>query len=220
MKTASDPRARRALDRWAEFLAPPVEALGEPGQVTASLFLVLFISLGAAALVQVWAASAPDDTQAALFRASPGLVWLLAVVSPVGATLKGAFLTAIAWAVLVLLGGAPRIRPILTATLYGECILGLQALWVGAFLAFQGAPSPEPGRLLPIPSGLDLVLLPTSAAGRVLVHHLSLFHLAWAAFLVLALSRHGGVTRGKGAVTTLALWALVAGMSLLRGGTP
>ena len=183
------------------------------------LFLVFLVSLVAAAATWTWAASAPPGSGADLLRRSGYLVWLLALASPVAAALKGALFAALAWGILVLMGGTPGFRATASAMLYGEAILSVQALWVTAGALFLGLPAPESAGALPIASGLDAWVGSDGGALLALAQQVTPFHVAWVIFLGLAFGARSGVSRGRGFTAALILWGLSVGLAVLRTST-
>ena len=203
------------VDRLAGVLVPPMDALGGRGTIVAPLIVVFAVALLAAGAAWAWAESAPAGSGAALLRASSYLVWLLALASPVAAALKGAVFAAMAWGMLVLLGGTPRVRPLVSALFYGEAILSVQALWVTAGALVLGRAAPASGAF-PVPSGLDAFVGPDAAVLLAVAQQVTPFHLAWGIFLLLAFASHGGVSRWRGAGVALCLWCLGVGLAALR----
>lgn len=214
----ADPEGR--ADRFAALLVPPIDRLGGRGTIVTPLALVFVIALCASGATWAWAGSAPPGSGAALLRTSGYLVWVLAVVSPLAAALKGLLFAAMAWGSLVLLGGTPPMRPLFSALLYGEAILVLQGLWITAGAMVVGAAPPGPGGAMPIPSGLDLWVGANGGALLALAQQVTPFHLAWVLFLTLAFASHGRVSRGRGLAAALLLWGLSTGLAVLRIPTP
>jgi hypothetical protein len=138
------------------------------------------------------------------------------LVTPVSAALKGLLFAFLAWALLVLMGGTPRLRPLISTFYYGEVILTLQALWVtGVALLLSLPPSSEPGAL-PVPTGLDALIPPGHISLLAVAQQVTPFYLGWVIFLALALAAHGGVSRIRGASAAFILWGLGAGLAVLR----
>lgn len=207
------------LDRIARLVGPPTGTLGDAGTIVSPLLLVFAASLVSAAAAWTWASSAPPGSGAALLGRSGYLVWLLALAAPVGAALKGILFAAVAWAVLVLVGGRPRARALVSALFYGEAILAVQGLWVtGATLAWS-LPAPGPGGALPVPSGLDAWVGAESGAFLTVAQNVTPFHLAWIIFLTLAFTRQGAVSWRRGLGTAVLLWGMTTGLALLRTST-
>ncbi|HSG09746.1 MAG TPA: hypothetical protein VLA36_15395 [Longimicrobiales bacterium] len=207
------------LDRVARLVGPPTETLGDQGTIATPLLLVFSISLVSAAAAWTWASSAPPGSGAALLGRSGHLVWLLALAAPLGAALKGLLFAAMAWALLVLFGGCPAGRPLVSALFYGEAILAVQGLWVtGAALAWS-LPAPGPGSALPVPSGLDAWVGASSGPLLTVAQNVTPFHLAWVVFLTLAFTRQAAVSWRLGLGTAFLLWGLGTGLAILRTST-
>lgn len=207
------------LDRLARLLAPPVEELGGKGTLLMPLIVVFAVAVLAAGATWAWAGSAPPGSAAAVLRGSPYLLWLLALSSPVAAAFKGALFASMAWGILVLLGGTPRVRPLLSALFYGEAILSVQALWVTAGALLLDRSPPAPGAF-PVPTGLDAFVGSHGGVLLAVAQQITPFHFAWAMFLVLAFGAHGGVSRWRGAGAALFLWCLGTALAALRIPTP
>lgn len=214
---ASVPMGR--LDRFTRLLAPPVEVLGQRGTVITPLIVVFAVSLLASGAALAWADSAGPESGASLLRASPYLVWVLALLSPVAAAFKGTLFAAMAWGILVLLGGTPRLRPVLSALFYGEAILSVQALWVTVGALLLDRPASVSGAF-PVPAGLDAFVGAQGGVLLALAQQVTPFHVAWGIFLMLAFAAHGGVSRWGGAGAALFLWCLGTGLAALRMPTP
>jgi len=207
---------RGAMDRLADVIVPPLSTLGLRGTIVTPLVLVLLVSLVSATALNIWAASAPADSAAALMRSAGGLVWVLAALAPLAAVVKGALYAIVVWAVLVLVGGTPAFRALFSALLYGEAILSAQALWISAAVLFLDLPAPGPGQALPVVTGLDAWVTSGNAVVQALIQNVTPFHVAWVVFLGLAFSVHGSLPRWKGIATALLLWSLTAGLAVLR----
>jgi hypothetical protein len=177
---------------------------------------VFVVSLLASAATWAWAASAPPGSGAALLRRSGYLVWLLALAAPLAAAFKGLFFAAMAWAVLVLLGGTPGVRPVVSALFYGEAILSVQALWVTAGALVLALPAPRAGGAMPVPSGLDAWVGSGGGTLLAIAQQVTPFHLAWVAFLALAFIAQAQVSRWVGVGAALFLWGLSTGLAVLR----
>ncbi|MDP2958377.1 MAG: hypothetical protein Q8N53_18255 [Longimicrobiales bacterium] len=211
---------RGRLDRLAELLVPRLGTLGRSGSILTPLLLVLGVALTSTWAARVWAASAPAGSAGPLLQNAGGLVWILAAASPVAVALKGTLLALLAWGVLVLLGGAPPMRPLVSALFYGEVLLALQALWVTGAALVLDLPAPGPGRLMPVASGLDAWVTSGNGAVLAMVQSVTPFHLAWVVFLGLAFALHAGVSRWRGLAAALLLWAFTVGLAVLRAPAP
>lgn len=210
---------RGVMDRLADVIVPPLSTLGLRGTIVTPLVVVLFVSLVSAAALNIWAASAPSDSGAALMRSAGGLVWVLAAAAPLAAMVKGALYAIVVWAVLVLMGGTPAFRALFSALLYGEAILSAQALWISAAVLFFDLPAPGPGQALPVATGLDAWVTSGNAVVQALVQNVTPFYVVWVVFLGLAFSVHGRLPRWKGVATAFLMWALTAGLAVLRVST-
>lgn len=207
------------LDRIAKLVGPPTGTLGDAGTIVSPLLLVFAVSLVSAAAAWTWASSAPPGSGAALLGRSGYLVWLLALAAPLGAALKGLLFASMAWAVLVLLGGRPTARPLISALFYGEAILAVQGLWVTGAALVWSLPAPGPGSALPVPSGLDAWVGASSGTLLTVAQNVTPFHLAWVIFLTLAFTRQGAVSWKRGLGTAVLLWGLSTGLAILRTST-
>lgn len=207
------------LDRTARLVLPRLSDLGGPGTLLAPLVLVAIFSL-------LGAVGMDPMVEAAFRNGSPGAgvtlrtwIWLLGVLSPVFAMVKGLVLGGAAWSVLVLLGGAPAFRAVVSAVLYGEALLSLQGLWISFVLHLRGVASMAEPSDLRVVTGLDVLADASSPVSVALAQGLSVFHVAWVVVLCLAFAHAAGTTRIRSSVAAAAVWCLVVGAAVLRAST-
>lgn len=210
-RTAQD-RPRGILDRIAYRVLPPLETLGEPGTILTPLVLVLVSSLLTAAAMQAVGGGVPGGSALPPASVRPWL-WVLTALTPLFALLRGGLLALVGWAVLVLLGAAPRMRAVLSALLYGEAILALHGPALVLTLLVQGGVRQGP---VPVATGLDLFVDPSHPVLLAVARGITPFHLAWLAFLALALASCARVSRSRGLAAGTALWLLVVGLGVLQ----
>jgi hypothetical protein len=217
-RPAADTRPATRLDRVAGYLVPPLDSLGGRGTIAAPLLLVLAVSLATAVATRAWGWTL-------LFAGPPPaalrtVLWVVAVLSPLISLVKGGLLALAAWAVLVLLGSPARLRPVLSAVLYGEAILSLQGPLLLLMLSLQGGVREG---AVPAPMGLDLFVDPGRPVLLAVAHGVTPIHVAWVAFLALALSAGARSTRVHGLTVAALLWILTTGLGALHtfvsGGT-
>ncbi len=203
------------MDRIASLVLPRISDLGAPGTLLAPVVIVSLLSLLALAGLEpvLGAAAGQGEAVASVMRSS---VRLLALLAPVFTMIRGGALSCVAWAVLVLIGAAPRFRCVASAVLYGEAVLALQGLWISLVLQVRAAGGTLSRHQLHVASGLDGLGVPSSPAVAALVQGLSVFHLVWLLLLCLAFAHAATTTRLRGAVAALAVWSLVVGLTVLR----
>lgn len=133
-------------------------------------------------------------------------IWVLAAVAPVAALAKGAALAGVAWAVLVLGGGDPRFRPLVSTLVAGELILAAQGLWVAALLHLRGLGALHTPADLGVATGLDLIFPDPGRPLGALASMVTPFHLAWMGFLVWRFRATQSVGIAWSAGAALACW--------------
>jgi hypothetical protein len=201
------------LDRIAGWVLPPLGSLGSRATLVAPLGIVLGVSLATAAGTRAWGwalAVGPAGPPPEALRA---WIWVIAMASPLIAVVKGGVLALVAWALLVLIGAPSAFRPVLGALLYGEAILSLQGPALLLTLLLQGGARAGG---VPVPTGLDVLVDPAHPVLLSLARGVTPFHLAWVAFLALALAACAGTSRARGLAVSGALWFMVVALAVLR----
>lgn len=151
-----------------------------------------------------------------LLPATTAGLWVMAILSPLTALLKGVVLGGVAWSVMVLTGAQARYRPLMSAVIYGQVILGLQGAWVTLLLWLRGtAGLHQPSDLL-LPTGLDAFVSNPSSALGVVARSATPFYLAWFLFLTVVVAHAGRRGWWRGALAATAIWALVTGLGVVR----
>lgn len=209
-------RMRETLDRIARLILPPIDTLGGRGTIVVPLLLVLVMSLLTAAGVQPWVSAGLGSGGLENRTVLSGWLWTFALVSPGLAAMKGLVLAVAAWAMLVLLGAAPRLRPLLSTLLYGETVLALQGVWIVAAMALFGSGGLGPANASALGLGLDALVPGLSPPILALARNVTPFHLAWVGFLAVAFFHLGPVSRTKAVVTGIVLWFLVVSVGLIQ----
>jgi hypothetical protein len=219
--TVPESSVRGPLDRVASLVLPPLDSFGGRGTILSPAILILLVALVTTAALQRWGLALTPVGDGATSGAMAGILWVLAALSPGLALARSALLALVAWAVLILLGSAPRYRSILSAALYGEVILALQAPTTLVTLLLMGGPRPG---AVPVPTGLDLLVGEHGPALLALARGVTPFHIAWVAFLAFAIASCARAPRARGLLVALILWSGMVGLgvarSLLTGGPP
>lgn len=207
------PRGEGVLDRIARRVLPPLSSLGESGTFVTPLSLILLSSVTTTAAMQAWGWDLTAGSAAAPPDALKPWLWVLATVAPLLALVKAGIFAMLAWGMLVLAGSTPRLRPVLSALLYGEAILALQGPALFLVLRLQGGLNEGP---VPVSTGLDAFVDGTQPALLALARGVTPFHIGWVAFLALAFASCAGVSRARGLIVSASLWLLVVGLGILR----
>ncbi len=207
------PSGRRGVIR---YLAPSFSDMGRWWTLAAPLALLSLLALATAAglspvLRDAVLARTPENA-----GRMQALLWVVALATPLTAGAKAAVLGGVAWAVLVLLGAAPRLRATVSAILYGEVILALQGIWMVATLLVIGGVGLHPVDLTGVSAGLDSVIPDRFVVLDAIGKGVTPFHVAWAFFLVVALSALARTSRLRAGVTVAVLWGGVVGVGVLR----
>jgi len=193
-------------------------SLGGPGTVATPLVLILVASVAMAVATRGlgWNAGSDEPIVATLQR----WIIVIAAFAPVVALIKAAVLAAVVWSLLVLLGTSPPMKPMLSALLYGEALLALQAPCLLLVIVARGGPD---GGALPS-LGLDAFVDPGHPILAAIAGGFTPFQIAWVAYLALAFASSARTSRTRGLVASGALWALITALGALRaflatGGT-
>lgn len=187
------------LDRLARQALPPLDELGGPGTILSPIVLVTLLSFCTAVVV------GPTLTRMSGGSNMAGWMWLLVLAAPPVTLLKGAVLAGVAWSVLVLADRGVSFRTTFSAMLYGELVLALQGPALAVLARVSGGLPRSPGLLAGpvqwVPHGEPVL---TALAGG-----LSPFHVAWWAFVAVALNRRAELSRGGAAVLASLLWLVL-----------
>lgn len=183
--------------RLREPLAPPIAA-------------IWIVSAAAMLSLRPFAASQlPFGESAAV------LVFWIVVLGPVGALFKAGLLAAATWAVLALGSAEARFRALLSVFLYGEALMALRGVAGALYLHWTMArqsPDEAPGTTL----GLSALAPADNLALVAALQSVSIAHVAWTAFLALALRETLAMSLRRSAAMAAGLWAAVVGAAALR----
>ncbi len=207
--------AHRVGDQLA-LLVPSLEDMRTHEPLLAPILLTTLLNVAATfALVPAFDAALAQQP-AGTRHAIEVWLWAAALGSPLLLVLKGLVFAGIVWAIAVLVGEGARLRPIMSTFLYGEGILATAAVYVALRLHLRGLERITSPASLRVPTGLDAVLRPDSPAVLALVQTLTVFHLAWFAFMVVMLRRVAGCSRASAFLGAGAAWAALILVAVLR----
>lgn len=142
--------------------------------------------------------------------------WVAAVFALLLVLVKALALAAVAWGLAALLDRVARFRALLSLLLYGELLLLLQGVFTALVLNLEGVEQIRAPSDLLVPWGVDMLVDLRSPAALAAAQHTTVFHLLWFAFLVYALPRVTGSSRGGAVFMALTLWAGIALFGVLR----
>ena len=202
----------RAL-HWAGLLVPGFAEIARHRPVVAPLVLVAVLSAAAAFSIQpvaAWAASGETAGGLAV------LFWVSGLLAPVVSGLKGLILGVLAWSVLVLAGRERGLRLLVSAFLYGEAVLALHGVAMVSVLHLRGPGGVTGPEDLYVPMGLEGLAPADAPVLQALARGATVFHGAWALFLVLALVRSARLSPSTAALVAAGAWALLLLVTALR----
>ena len=199
------------------LIIPDPAEIRERTPLLAPLTFVLLASVAAAASLQP-ALGPAFALQPAVAEAARSWLWLAAVAAPALALLKAAMLSALVWAVVILVGREIRFRVLLSANVYGQAILVLSGLFTALVLRARGAAAVQSPADLLVPQGID-VFLDASQSPIVasLAQQTTVFHILWLAFMVWVLPRTTSLSRGASVGVALSLMVVGLVVALIRG---
>lgn len=143
-------------------------------------------------------------------------LWIMAILSPITAVLKGLLLGGVAWAVVVLTGAQARYRSLVSAVLYGQVILALQGAWVTVLLWLRGTAGLHQPADLMLSTGMDAFVHDPSSVLAAVARCVTPFYCAWFIFLTVAVAQAARRGWWRGAVAAGVLWILVTGLGVTR----
>ena len=212
-------RTRRLLARLRHFLnmlIPSLDDIRVHRPIVPPLVVGWVFSLAAAFSLRPLLQSLMGEQGAEVTRAMMFMVWLLALIAPVVQLLKAGLLTALGWAVLVLTNSERRIRPILSVLLYGEAILAAQGVLLALYLHLTTGGSVASPTDLQVSLGLAAFVPATSPFLLAVAQVLSIGHVCWFAFLVMALRRCDGPEVRPALGLALFFWGVTMAFSAAR----
>lgn len=143
--------------------------------------------------------------------------WASVVFAPVVFLAKAGLLAALAWAILELFDVSEvRFRQLVSIFLYGEAIVALRNVFGALYLHLAGGPDALEGGARVHVFGLSSFVSPDDPALFAATQSVSLAHLAWMAFVSLAVRKTISVRWSSAVAVATALWAVVVAVSALR----
>lgn len=186
-----------------------------PPLVVPLMWVAAMTAVGAAgSLPLVRAAYAGQP--AVLTTATTG-IWVLAVLSPVLALLKGVVFGAAMWATLVLLGADARYKAVLSVAAYGEIVWALQGAWMVALVWMRGGSgavsAPED---LAVSTGLDAFVSDPASPLAALLRTISPFHVLWILVLTGGLGVVARTSRWRAGTAAMVAWCFLVVLGVTR----
>ena len=180
-----------------------------------SLTAIAVINVVSAWLIRPFAnAALADDSSAA--QGVAFAFWLSGALSPLVALVQALLLGAAAWAMLTLGGTLVRFGRLLTVLLAGQVLLSLDNLFIAAVLLVRGIAAVTKPADLWVPQGLDIFFSVGSPVAQAIAGNVTLFHVAWFAFLVAALPHTIGVSRRAAIAVGIATWDGMLAVAVAR----
>ena len=198
------------------MLVPSLDDIREHQPVVPPLVIGwVFVLISTVSLRPLMLSSLSGD-QAALAQGMEVLMWLLALAAPLIQLLKAGVFAALGWAVLVLANSSRRIRPIFSVLLYGEAILAAQGVLLALFLHYTTGGSVASPDELQVSLGLAAFVPASQPFLYAVAQGLSVVHLLWFAFLVMALGRCDGPERRPSLALACFFWGVTLSLAAAR----
>lgn len=214
-----DEGTRRVLARLRHFvnmLIPSLDDMRVHTPIVPPLIVGWVFSLAAAFSLRPLLQGLMGDQGAEVTQAMMFMVWLFALIAPVVQLLKAGLLTALGWAVLVLTNSERRIRPILSVLLYGEAILAAQGVLLALYLHLTTGGSVASPADLQVSLGLAAFVPATSPFLLAIVQVISIGHVCWFGFLLVALRRCDAPEPRPSLGLALFFWGVTVAFSAAR----
>lgn len=203
----------RRMGRRVALLVPGLGDIRRHRPILPPLVLVVVFSSTAAYALQPMLGAALDAGAVGAVRT---WLWITVLLAPVSAGGKALALSAVAWSVLVIAGRDVGFRRLVSVFLYGEAILGLQAVALAFVLQLRGAVAVASPEDLYVPMGLDALMRPDSPALAAVVQGVGVVHAVWFAFLAVALVRAVELPRRWALGLAVGAWATVVALGAVR----
>lgn len=160
------------------------------------------------------AAVQQDDATAAVVEFA---FWATTFFAPVIFSAKAGLLATFTWALLELLDlGRVRFRQLMSIFLYGEAIVALRHVFGALYLHVAGNAGGFDGENSIAAFGLASLVPSTRPALLAATQSISLAHLAWVAFVSLALGNMSLVRLRSAVAVAATLWAAVVAVAAFR----
>ena len=182
------PIGRRLL-RFGALLIPAFRDIRDHRPIFPPLVLIWIVSLTAVVALRPLIGSAMAGQPPGMASMMETVLWGTAIFAPILLLLKAGFLVAIGWAVMVMTNAGISARLLFSILLYAEAILAFQAILFALFAYFSPGGMPISPTGMQAPITLATLVSPTQPVLFAMAQAVSLFHLPWYIFLVIAIRR-------------------------------
>lgn len=213
---ASNPTVGGRMVRFLALLVPSLDDIRQHEPIWPPLVAGWMFSVVAAFASRPLLLRAVGGEQPGVASTVQFILLFAALVAPLLMLLKAALLTAVAWSALALGSLESRIRPIFSVLMYGEAILMFQGVAVALLVYVATGGDVTSARDLQLPLGLGAIVPPSMPMIWAMAQHVTVFHLAWFLFLVVAFRRCAGFGRGGSLALASLLWGAVLLFSAIR----
>ena len=208
--------ATAGVKHFLGMLVPSLEDIREHRPILPPLVAGWILALVSAVSLRPLVLGSLPAEQAGYARGVEALLWILALLAPLIQLLKAGLLTAVGWAVLVLTNADRRIRPILSVLLYGEAILAMQGVLLALFLHFTTGGSVSSPEEFQVSLGLAAFVPPSRPMLLAVAQNLSVVHLAWFWFLLVALRKSVGLGPREAVGLACFFWGALLALAATR----
>ena len=220
--SATDTREQGPRGGWARIkhfccmLIPSLEDIRVHQPIVPPLVAGWIFALVSAVSIRPLLLSSVPAEQAGVAKGMEVLLWAIALAAPLIQLFKAGLLTALGWAVLVLVSSSRRIRPLFSVLLYGEAILAMQGVLLAVVLHFTTGGSVSSPQDLQVSLGPAAFVPPSRPVLMAVAQCLSVFHLVWFAFLLVALRRCDTPEPRPSAALAFFFWGVVIAFAAAR----